>query len=656
MLRAAVSSDPCMYFINADPQRRSAVAHIAQEFLLRRCPQWAAQIQFETTTPEDAENTSSGSPWEVSAVGGNLVVRGSTPLAQAAALRCYLEDAAGMCLAYSGPQQRITFTLRKARLPLPKTPLQGVLPAHPRAALSPQSFGYSPCWWDLERWQDEIDILAMYGTTEALLLIGSDYVWFQALREEDISTGYIMGTMSAPQFWPRQLQGHFDSVLPPVDPLFLKARGQLGRSIADRMRAWGITPVLPAFTGTVSAQLQGVLKGAKYLPQPAWYGYPSVYQLDPACAVYARLQAAYDKHIALVFGGPAQFWNPAEELAGQVLPPEGRTVLHGNAANAAAQCRAAACRADDPEYNPLLYTLHMESLTRTAPAELDAWLKAYAARRYGNEAGYEALRLLCDCSYNQDSPAPGSVFCMRPAMSLEPSGPGDAIGGPDHSADLFRSAALLLELDSRLPGWHYDLCDILRQALSDKARTCYLQAMQGFFARDSHMFERGANDFLGLLEDCDRLLRCEQAFCLSYHLERAGSCAKMDAEKNNFELGFLLQHSIYGAGGVKKKRGYQLYGMAWREWGGLLDSLCSRRWRGFFKQLAAHFGDKKFSLETKEKPLGRTAYMGNKFYDQMAAMELEWMRGCTPDKENPEDLRVVAQELCRKYQAEITQP
>ncbi|MCL2298775.1 MAG: alpha-N-acetylglucosaminidase C-terminal domain-containing protein, partial [Firmicutes bacterium] len=312
------------------------------------------------------------------------------------------------------------------------------------------------------------------------------------------------------------------------------------------------------------------------------------------------------------------------------------------------------CRADEPESNPLLYTLYMESLTRAEGVDLDDWLRDYARRRYGTDQaeGAAALRLLCDTAYAQQGAAPGSVFCMRPAMRLEPTGPGDGTQAGYHSASLLQCANLLLQVNSEMPGWEYDLCDILRQALSAKARECYLQAMEGFHLKDARMFERGANDFLALLEDCDRLLRREEAFTLDYHLGRARGCAKMDAERNNFELVMLLQHSLYGAGGVHKKFGYQLYGQAWREWGGLLGSLCAKRWRGFFSHLAAHFGGRRFSLDTKQRPLGRTAYAGNRFYEEMSRMELDWMRNYKAvegDGEEEQELREMAGEMCRKY-------
>ena len=620
------------------------MTHPAQEFLQRHCPKWAAQIQFKRTREPG---------WEVAAFNGVIEVRAGSALAQAVGLRRFLEEYAGLSLAYAGTGARVTFTLRGKKLPLPFATMRGDLPKQQRAALSPLAYTCSPCWWDWERWQDEVDILALYGVNEAPLLIGSEYAWFQTLRDEGVGADYVMGGMSAPSFWPRQLQGKFDSILPPVDPMYLKSRGQLGKAIAERMRAWGIAPVLPAFPGVVSSSMLGILRGgAKLVPQPGWNGYKFVYKLDPACPAYARLKEAYEKQLALILGEAPRLFDPAREFEGHILPPEGRTVLHGDAAAAARLVQSRACRADEPESNPLLYTLHMEALTREEPAAPDAWLKSYARRRYGTEQeeACAALRLLCDTAYAQSGPAPGSAFCMRPAMQLEPAGPGDALEAGYNSASLLQCARLLLQVKSDMPGWRYDVCDILRQALSAKARGSYLQAIEGFKSKDARSFERGANDFLGLLEDCDRLLRCEEAFTLSYHLARARSCAKMDAERNNFELVLLLQHSIYGAGGVHKKFGYQLHGQAWREWGGLLGSLHAKRWRGFFSHLAAHFGERRFSLETRDKPLGRTAYAGNKFYEEMSRAELDWMRNFTPsEEEEPEDLFEVADELCRKY-------
>ena len=286
------------------------MTHPAQEFLQRHCPKWAPQVLFEASPAGEAEPG-----WEVAASGGDIYIRGGSALAQAVGLRRFLEDYAGMSLAYAGAEERVTFTLRVKKLPLPFAPMRGELPAQTRACFGPLTFAGSPCWWDWDRWQDEIDILALYGVNEALLLTGSEHAWFQTLRGEGIGTDYVMGGMSAPPYWPRQLQGRFDNVLPPVDPMYLKSRGQLGKAIAGRMRAWGITPVPPAFPGTVGSNMYGILRnGARLVPQPSWNGYKFVYKIDPACPAYTRLKEAYEAQITQIFGETERTWDPTEEL------------------------------------------------------------------------------------------------------------------------------------------------------------------------------------------------------------------------------------------------------------------------------------------------------------------------------------------------------
>jgi len=613
---------------------------LLQDFLRRYCPQWADSFYFVAAGKPGEYKVSAGE-------GGGVLVRGGSPLAMAVGLRAYLEEYAGLHLAYCG-QARVSLSLPKKQKKAtpPQTPLAGRLPDEPRGFFTPLSYSCGPCWWDWPRWQEEIDILALQGVGAPLLLIGSETAWYNTLREEGLSADYALNTISAPPYWPRQLLGQFDGMLPVVDPLYLKARGQLGRQIAERMRAWGMAPVLPDFPGVVSQKTAGLFKGARLLPQPGWNGFPGVCKVDPGCAAYARLQENYRGQLRKVFGCGERLWDPQEErIEANCLPPCGHTVLHGDLH---APARADVL-ADDPESNPLLLACRMAQ-----PEDLPVFLRAYAKNRYGTEEGAAALELLCQSVYAQTGPAPGSVFCMRPAMALEPTAPGDSLDCPCGSAPLFMAAKRLLGLRGGCdtPGLRYDVCDTLRQALSLEGRKRYLGAMEGFAQKDVRTFESGANDFLDALEDCDHLLRTVEPFRLSYHLQRARQCAKMDAERNNFELGLLLHHSIYGAGGVHKTLGYQLHGLCWREWGGLLGTLCLERWRAFFQLLAAHWGDRRFTLETKQKQLGRSAYAGNKYLLKMSELELNWLKSyAPPQEEKQEDVFEVAEELLKKYAA-----
>ncbi|MDR1928200.1 MAG: alpha-N-acetylglucosaminidase [Oscillospiraceae bacterium] len=695
-----------------------------EQLLAKLCPQWAGL--FEIAPPDPAF----GSSYRLcaNAARNRLVLEGDSLLGQAVGLRRYLEDYAGLHRAYSGAP----FALLPGAAPQwPERPLEGRIPAKLRGCFSPLAFGNSPCWWDAGRWEDEVDCLALYGVNLPLLLIGSDAAWFRTLLEEGLTGDYILGAMSSPAYWPRQLMGQLDGSYALVDPAFLKARAALGRRIADRMRAWGMEPVVPGFPAVAPASFSGLLKQARLLPLPAWNGFACVRLLDPSCEAFVRLGSRYQAQLKKIYGECRYFWcDPLaqRELPGSLSPllpklgealwrlfaaadrdavwvqmadfsPEGinsalpenavlfwgeggggrhpylaalkdesngHTVLHGDAkatvglAFEAAHKRQAGLvyLLEEPENAPLMHTLRLEALTRESQEELDARLVRYAKNRYGGADAHDALALLCTSCYARSGAAAGSVFAMRPALRLAPTAPGNAAELPYDSALLCKAAALLLQKATRqkevAPGLCYDLCDVLRQSLSNRAREYHAQAVQGYFDRDARLFERGSNAFLTLLEDCDRLVSTQESMTLPFQLKRARDCARMDAERNNFELAFLARHSVFGSAAGKAHEKYLLYDLCWREWGDLLGTLYLHRWRAFFLLLAEHFGDRRpLDFETKRRPFGRNEYYGNRWLRKMAAIEAAWLKSYQPSRQaEKEQLLPLAEELLKKYHTE----
>ncbi|MDR1465891.1 MAG: alpha-N-acetylglucosaminidase [Oscillospiraceae bacterium] len=682
----------------------------------RRIPDIASWFRTESLPVPNA--------YEIGSEEGLVLLRGGCVLSQAVALRRYLTEVLGADIAFSG-NRAVTLTRKLPGKPvLPAEPIRGTIPSRWRGYLSPLSFAHSACWWDWPRWEQEIDWMALYGVNLPLLLTGSAYLWYDLLRKEHVSNDYILNGLSGTVFWPRHLMGQLDSYYPPVDPVYLKAQTKLGRQAADRMRAFGMTPVLPGFSGLIPDSLAGLLKDARSVQLPSWQGFDPVRLLDPACPAFARMGKAYHKILREQLGETTHFWSnpfygqtlpsaaaqllprfgrtlfdlyredspgavwvqrgdeaplglaadlpagavlywdttgdPARyggqaHLAGLAAAPEGRTVLHGNAAAAAAfTCPAGSAGAgffpDEPEGDPLLTTLRLEGLTRGTAQDLPAFLRRYARSRYGSEYCAAALERLCRSCYAQEGPEPGSIFCQRPSTQLGHTAPGDSLEAGYTAAPLFEAVRLLLEDGTaraqNRPGWRYDLRDVLRQAMSRQGREFYLAAMEGFRAKDPRAFERNSNDFLYLLEDCDRLLRGDPAFSLPARLTAARNAAKLDAERNNFELILLTQVTTYGAASRRGRDRYLLHDTAWREWGDLLGTFHRKRWRAFFELLAAKFRDRgTFSLETRRQPLGRSEYATTPIGKSMAKLEQNWLANYHPTEEKDDEPMLALPEL-----------
>ena len=69
-----------------------------------------------------------------------------------------------------------------------------------------------------------------------------------------------------------------------------------------------------------------------------------------------------------------------------------------------------------------------------------------------------------------------------------------------------KAAEKLLEADGKTYEYELDLCDVLRQALSDFANTVCKKAIDGYKDKDVQAFEKNTNLFLQIIEDMDRLL------------------------------------------------------------------------------------------------------------------------------------------------------
>ena len=332
------------------------------------------------------------------------------------------------------------------------------------------------------------------------------------------------------------------------------------------------------------------------------------------------------------------------------------TALHGSMD----AVRARSGQSDDPQLcgvgvstdgsgcNETFSRFAMASLS--GQAEARPWLSRYLANRWHTQAelGQIVDGLLATC-YRPEQPRReyGSVICARPSLAPNHTAVGDAgcdVGYENQA--LFDAIKAMLAVEAQGYEYELDVCDLLRQALSNKAGELCKAALSGFRTKNVAQFETGTNAFLQLIEDLDRLLMTKKEFALPYHLEQARSCGATDDEKQNFEINLLAQITLFGP-----IRDNDLYDCCWKEWGGLLKTFYLKRWRALFEYLAVSF-KKRLPERTKEQSLGRDAFLGSDFNRRLAQMERSWVSEYAPeyDRVAKEDTLAVAKELLAKYQ------
>lgn len=306
--------------------------------------------------------------------------------------------------------------------------------------------------------------------------------------------------------------------------------------------------------------------------------------------------------------------------------------------------------------NPLYYDLAFQMLTEPEAIDLDSWLCNYAYRRYGSREKClaDAMLMLKESCYSEKCVGreTGSIICARPATELRHTAPNDHKELRYSNSDLFKALGLLLSSENATKdGFVYDVCDLTRQTLSNHAGLLYDRVMEGYHKRDVNTFEISANAFLKICEEVDALLQTRPELTLHHHLNKAGSIAFSDKDKQNFELNLLTQITVWGP-----MLNSVNYDYAWKEWGGLISTYYAKRWQSFFEYLALQFPKRRnFSTTTRKQHCERNIYRGNNFYKSYADFEKKWLSTADPEPPTDGDTVSEARKLYKKYSKHIAE-
>lgn len=691
--------------------------------LIDRCsPEFAESFVLETVESENGKNIFS---FEV--CDDKVLIKGDNAVSMAVSYYRFMRE-------YCGAYFTADHSLAYGEFSLPSEKYEGVIESKYRTCFEYTTFSCSACWWNWERWEKEIDFMAMNGINMPLAVVGTQAVWLKTMDDLGMKESLSLSGLSGPAFWGWQLSNCFDGYLPQTKRETVEKQIELGRMIIEREKELGMEPILNGFSGYIFRNfIQGKVR-ARMKKTDEWCLFPAQYQLSVRDTMFHKIGSMYYRNQKLLLGESRFFMadpfsghepvkRDAAFLAGlgnaiykliSIQSEDSVWVVHSSAVRPAMlrsvpkekvlvidsgslageeafegcgfilstqhnNCDVTAIHGDiknvsgnrfasENEKNPNVCGVASLSdgaysneafrqysfAAMSGEKDVDAWFLKYAANRYGteSESALEALMLLKNSCWRSGQPSRehASAICTRPTTLLRHASIGDSGSEIGYNiSDVFAAAQKLLEAKGKTYEYELDLCDVLRQALSDLANSVCKKALDGYKNKDVAMFEENTNLFLTIIEDIDRLLTTKKEFSLPYHLSLARESGSDDAEKQNYEINLLSLVSIFGP--VKDT---VLYDTCWKEWGGMLGSFYALRWRALFEQLAAGFKKlRRIPEKTKQQIFDRDAYLGSEIGGALSRVEKEWIATYAPDndavgKENTLD---VACELVSKYAA-----
>lgn len=171
-----------------------------------------------------------------------------------------------------------------------------------RVYLNYCTFDYTMCWWDFDKWEREIDFMAMNGINMPLCVVGTEAVWYDTLLEFGFTKEEALNSVSGPAFWAWHLMTNLDSYMPPKDESYIEERLELGRKILNRYIEFGMQPIQQGFSGHVPMKLMEKYPKSKILAKNGWCFFPKTAQIDPLDPLFHEVGMAYLKNMDKLFG------------------------------------------------------------------------------------------------------------------------------------------------------------------------------------------------------------------------------------------------------------------------------------------------------------------------------------------------------------------
>ncbi len=573
---------------------------------------------------------------------------------------------------------------------------------------------YSMCWWDFERWEKEIDFMAMNGINMPLAVIGTEAVWFETLMEYGFSEREALDWISGPATWAWQLMTNIEGYMPPPNKEYVYRRAELGKKILNRCAQFGMYPIQQGFSGHVPMLFKTKFPHARILEQHGWCNFPKTAQLDPTDPFFMEFGTAYLKNLEKIFGNyhylacdpfhegtPPKPWFWYLKAVGKTINrmyesfdknsvwvmqtwsmrkhivkavPKNRLLLLDINSEKTKQCRnvwgypviagmlhnfggknsmqgklkhhcenvylklknggantvGTGLFMEGIEQNPVIYDLQFSLLTASENIDWSAWLDNYIERRYGKYSetlrkAWDMLLETCykDSGYHENEV--GSALAARPQFMPVRTGP-CCYTKIYYNTALFEKAvcvfASVLDEYKHSDGYQYDLCDLVRQALSNRFNTNQQKFAKAYENKDIKAVKEISETQLSLLKELDAFLSNRSEFCLSRWIGDSHRLAADETERKYFDLNARTLITLWG----NMDDTNILHDYAWREWSGLIGEYYYTRWQMFYDaSVSALKQGREFKVHCTEDFSARAKYIHDPFGRRLFDFEKEWV-------------------------------
>lgn len=280
-------------FLSSARSQNDSKIDAAYGLITRITPNYKTQFKLELI-PADSSGKDT---YEIDGGKGHIILRGNNTIAIATAFNQYLKYTCNTHLSWLGDQ----LDLPKI-LPAPAKKIRNVINGKYRVFFNYCTFSYSSAWWNWERWQRELDFLAMNSINMPLAMVGVEAVWYNTLLRFNFTDEEARDFLVAPSHFAWQWMQNIQSYGGRLPKSWINEHISLGKKIIQRQLELGMQPIQQGFSGYVPRELIEKYKGAKIRLQPSWCNFKGVAQLDPTDPLFTTFGKIFLEEEKKLFG------------------------------------------------------------------------------------------------------------------------------------------------------------------------------------------------------------------------------------------------------------------------------------------------------------------------------------------------------------------
>lgn len=259
--------------------------------LLERIDKGASK-KFKT---ELIETNSKTDFFELDQSKGKVIVRGNSYVSIATGINWYLKYYANKHLTWNNMTTELP-----DKLPAVKQKQRHETSHQVRYYLNYCTFSYSMAFWDWERWQQEIDWMALHGVNLSLAITGTETVWYNILSQLGYTKDEINEFIAGSGFLAWWQMNNLEGWGGPNPDSWYKQQEVLQKNILARMKEYGIEPVLPGYAGMLPHNNKKL--GVEVTDPGDWCGFPRPAFLQPTDPNFERISSLYYDEMTKLYG------------------------------------------------------------------------------------------------------------------------------------------------------------------------------------------------------------------------------------------------------------------------------------------------------------------------------------------------------------------